>query len=85
MYKPLKPAEYAALLEGYIAHLDGEIAALSPSGWPVPSLLESYSGAEASKHLGQAYESAMIDLALAKHQAGLDKAWADKKIAHLYA
>lgn len=84
MIKPLKPEQYAALLEAYVAHLDGELAAISPSGWPVASLKDSYLGAEVSKHLEQVHQSAMIDLALAIHQQEIAAAYAEKKISHHY-
>lgn len=84
MSKPLSQDQYAALLEGYIAHLDAEMMALSPSGWSVASLQDSYASCEASAAMSQVWDAQMTDLAYARYQQAQDKAWAESKIAHQY-
>lgn len=85
--KALKPEEYAALLEQYISHLDGEmaaIAAFAPSDIAPGGIRDSYAKAAASAALSDLWQSSAKELAYQAWQAGKAQEWAEKKIAHQY-
>lgn len=85
--KALKPEEYAALLEQYISHLDGEIAAIAafaPSDIAPGGIRDSYAKAEAQAALIDLWECSKKELAYQMWQAQQDKKWGEKKLAHIY-
>lgn len=82
--KALQPEQYAALLEQYVLLLEAEMQSLSPSGWPVGSLSESYAQAEAHAALGGLWESGIKELAYQAWQQRQAQRWSEEKIAHMY-
>lgn len=82
--RPLSREQYAALLERYVAHLDAEIAALQPSGWPVAALGESYAAARVHAELIGVWEVEKRELAFAAWKAAQDRRYAHQKLAHMY-
>jgi len=82
--RALRPDQYAALLEQYILHLDAEMAALSPSGWPVASLQESYAKAHLHADLLDLWQSSRKELSYQAWQAQKASEYAEKKLAHHY-
>jgi len=85
--KALSQEQYAALLEQYILHLDGEmaaIAAFAPSDIAAGGIRDSYAKAEAHAALIDLWACSAKELAYQAWQAGKAQEWAEKKIAHQY-
>ena len=85
--KALKPEQYAALLEQYIAHLDGELAAIAafaPSDIAPGGLRDSYVKAAVSAALSELWGRSMRELAWQHFQAQQAARWEQEKVQHLY-
>lgn len=85
--KALKPEQYAALLEQYISHLDGEmaaIAAFAPRDIAAGGIRDSYAKAEAHAALIDLWECSKKELAYQMWQARQSQKWGEKKLAHMY-
>jgi hypothetical protein len=85
--KALSQEQYAALLEQYILHLDGEmaaIAAFAPSDIAAGGIRDSYAKAEAQAALIDLWQRSAKELAYQAWQAQQDKKWGEKKLAHIY-
>jgi hypothetical protein len=81
--KDPRQAQLEQALERYIALLDAEIAAYSPS-WVVPALQQSYAEASAQAAVCSVWDQAIINQLIAQQQARAFKAYGDDKIQHLY-
>ena len=85
--KALKPEQYAALLEDYISHLDGELAAIAafaPSDIAPGGIRDSYAKAAANAALSDLWQRSAKELAYQAWQAEKSQEWAEKKLAHQY-
>ena len=80
----MDPKYYEFLLEQHIGLLEAEMQAVSPQGWPVPSLAESFAQGAAQEAGRDVWDYALYELQLAQQKALADQSYGEKKVQHLY-